>query len=328
MITPAQFNLFVSTANTLIGQVWSDASLPLFYPVFCTTMPSGASQNVYGWTGMLPKPRVWTGPRETVEPAAQTYLVPNWPYEGPNVQIDRFHLDDDQFGIYYRTLPDQARQVKRLPDYWVRDLIEARGAFTGAIQLGLDGLSNFNTAHPIDVYSSAAGTYTNDLTGGGMTIGGILTGGAFSPTAFATSVEYMMTYKGEDGEPLGIYPSHAMFPAQLKTEAELVLKSMSFAPPAWATITGQVGAADNPFKRFGVEPLINVLLTSATKWYLQDNTKSFKAMGWQQREAPRFTPRVNENDPVVYDLHRYEWGVWGRGAPFWCPAFLMLRGGP
>lgn len=327
-ITPSGFNLFISIVNTSIGAVYSDTSIVEHWKRFASVIPSTGSQNVYGWTGMLPKARVWRGSRVVTRANPQTYTLVNLPYEH-TLTIDRFHLDDDLMGIYYRQLPDQARQMRRQPDYWARDLLEARGDFSGSVlQNGLDGLTAFNTAHNINVYAPAAGTYSNDLTGGGQTINGILTGGAFSPTAFATAVEYFMTYKGEDGEPLGVYPDLAMFPTTLKLESELVLKSQFFAPPAWGTISSQVGAADNPLRRFGVEPMVNEYLTSATKWYLFDTTKTFKPLVWQVREAPRTTPRVSENDPTVFDTHHFLWGAWARAVVGWSFSFLFLRSGP
>jgi phage major head subunit gpT-like protein len=324
-ITPTAFNLFISTVNTMIGGVYTDATIPEIWKEFCSVIPSSGSQNVYGWTGMLPKARVWRGSRVVVRANPQTYTLVNMPYEH-TLTIDRFHLDDDLMGIYYRQLPDQARQMRRQPDYWFRDLLEARGDFSDSVhQAGLDGLTAFNTAHNINIYAPAIGTYTNDLVGNSGTP--TSPGGTFSPTAYATAVEYFMTLKGEDGEPLGVYPSRAMFPAALSAEANLVLKSQSFAPPAWSTITGQVGAADNPLLRFGVEPVINPYLVSATKWYLFDTTKAFKPLTWQVREAVTTTPRVSENDPLVFDTHHFAWGAWARAAIGWAYSFLFLRSG-
>lgn len=344
MNTPIGFNLFISTVNTMVGEVYSetDADIGIIWKAFANVQPSKSTQNVYGWTGMLQKPREWVGARVVVEPSPQTYTVVNRPWEGPTVTIDRFHLDDDMFGIYYRMLPDQMRQVRRLPDYWLRDLIEGLGSFAsgtpGSPQLGFDGLTYFNTAHPVDIYNPSSPTYCNDFTGGGQSIAGgvpggsgssILVGGSFSPTAYATLYEYMLRMLGEDGEPLGVIPDSIMCPVTLKTEVELVIKSASFAPPAWATITGQVGAADNPFRRFSVQNVcVNPYLTSGTKWYLLDTKRVVKPMQWQERESVVFTPRISENDPVVFDTHRYLWGVWGRAAPTWGYSFLMARSGP
>lgn len=343
MITPSQFNLFISTVNTMIGEVYAetDQDIGVQWMNFATEMPSGSTQSVYGWTEMLQKAREWVGPRVVMEAAPLTYTVVNRPWEH-TLGVDRFLLDDDHLGILYRQIPDQVRQVRRQPDYWIRDLIEGLGVFAtgqpGSPQLGFDGLSNFNTAHSIDPYNPTSTTYSNDFTGGGASIAGgvpggsgstILVGGAFGVTAFATLYEYQLRMLGEDLEPLGIIPDTLMVPVTLKTEAELILHSTFFAPPAWATIGSQVGAADNPFRRFAVDKvLVNPYLTSGTKWYLMDTKRTIKPMMWQVREAAVYTQRVNEQDPVVFDTHRYLYGAWGRGAPAWGYAFLMARSGP
>lgn len=326
MLTPAQFNLFISNINTMVGAVYSDATIPQYHQIIASTMPSTSEQTVYGWTGMLPKIRVWKGSRVVTRANPQTYTLVNQPYEH-TLSIDRFRLDDDLMGIYYRQLPDQARQVRRAPDLWMRDLIESINDFTSAtVQAGFDGTPHWNTAHLINVYNPSLGTYSNDVTGG-QSIGGVTVGGLFSPTALATIFEYMMRLKGEDNEPLGIYPDTVMVPPALMLEANLTLVERSFAPPAWATITSQVGAADNPLLRFGVKPLVNMYLTSATKYYTLDTTKAIKPFLHQVREAPRAAMRVSETDPVVFDTHSYLWGWWGRMTPGWGYAFLSIRSG-
>lgn len=327
MISPSQFSLFKSTVNTMVGQAYS--STPTRYKRFCTTDSMGSgSQRVYGWTGMLPKPRLWSGPRVVVEAAPQTYTVIPLPYE-ETVKIDRFELDDDQYGIYYRLLPDLARQLKRQPDLWWRDLIEARGDLSGTIiQTGMDGLAHWHTAHPVDLYDSGKGTYCNDFTSGGQTIDSILVGGAFSVASVSTLREYRRTLKAEDGEPMGVLDDVIIVPTSLELEAELILKSMFFASPTWGTVTGQVGAADNPMRRFGLEVVVHELLVSKTKWYIADTTKAVKPFLWVEREPVRMVPRTSETDPVVFDEHAFLWGGWGRGTPAWAFPWLSARSGP
>jgi phage major head subunit gpT-like protein len=141
----------------------------------------------------------------------------------------------------------------------------------------------------------------------------------------------MTTINDDQGERLGIMPTKLMHPLTLKAEVELILKSTFFAPPAWgafASIGSQVGAADNPLRRFGVEPLSNPWLASNTKWYLLDDTKTVKPLLWIVREPVITVPRVNENDPVVFDTHMFQWGQWARNAPGWGFPYLMARGGP
>lgn len=350
MITPNQFNIFVTTANVAIGAAYNEAlSTPVAYSKFCETVPSGGSQNVYAWTGMLPKMREWVGPRVTVEPAAQTYTLVNQAFEGPNVAIDRFRLDDDQnnFYTYWRVLADMARQAARQPDYMFRDLLEGAGSQSSTQrQTGLDGQLGFSVAHPIDFYNPNAGqiasgtfplgVYINDFTNGGQTVavpksgGGstnVTVGGAFSPTAVATIAEYMMLIPAEDGEAIGVVPTEIMVSPFLKLEAETILKDQYFSPPAWGTITGQVGAAENALARFGLNLTVNPLLKNGYTYYLADTSKAFKPFVYQVREPVVFTPRTQETDPVVFDNHQYVWGQWGRMAVGWSYPWLYARGG-
>lgn len=326
MITPANFAVFVTTANTMIGESYGTTAVT--YPMYTTTVPCNTEQISFAWTGLMPKPRAWYGPRQPHEPAAQTYTVVPIPYEN-TYTIDRFHLDDDQMGVYYRVLPDMARQWKRFPEYEIRDLLEATGVQgTTARQLGLDGLSNFNTAHPVNIYDPSLGTYCNDFDGGGVSIGGTTVGGALSPTAFSSLAEYMQTIKGEDGEAMGVNPTTMMVPSNLQVEANLILSAAFLAPPSWGAyspISGQVGAAENVMRRFGVELHVNPLLLQTKRWYLMDNSKSMKPLLWVQREAPRTVPRVSESDPVVFDEHKFYWGGWARACPAWNFPWLMAR---
>lgn len=328
MISPSNFNLFRSNVNTMLGAVYEQAKKELTYPKIATTVPVGeASQIAFAWTGMMPKARLWQGPRVVHEPAPQTYVVVPNPYEH-TVSIDRFDLDDDKMGVYYRTLPDQTRQLLKMPDYWFRDLLEARGDYpAGPYQNGLDGLAHWNTAHPVDLYNAGAGTYCNDFTGGGVVVNGITVGGAFGTTAFSTLRNNFGTLKGEDGEPLELMAGMLMVPTMLETEARVILETSFFAPPAWGTITGQVGAADNVFRRFQVELFVNKLLVSQTKWYMMvtDIAKPFQ---WCERDYGQVVQRVSPTDPVMFDEHKMLAGGWGRGAPAWNFAFLSARSGP
>jgi phage major head subunit gpT-like protein len=346
MITPANLSIFFTVAEATLDSVYleTDASFPDVWKEFANEKPFASLNFEDGWIEMLAKPREWRGSRVVHEPAPHTYTVTSRPWEH-TVSVDRFMSDADLYGLLDSTIPFQARQARRLPNYWTRDLLEAIGDFasvggnvTGNPQVGLDGLTFFNTSHPQNLYNPASTTtYSNDFTGGGANVPGgapggsgnnILVGGTFSPTSFMTLCEYMMQFKGEDGEVLGVMPSIAMFPAALMGEAELVLKSASFAPPAWATITGQVGAADNPIRRYGVTPVINRYLNNGQKWYLADTTRSQRGIRWGVHQSPVIAMRIAEQDPEVFNNHRYLIGYWGHAVPFWGFPWLMVRSGP
>jgi len=81
MITPSQFNVFVTSVNTMVAALYAQDDTPSVWTEYASEFPSDSSQNEYGWIGKLPKPRLWRGSRVTVAPAAQDYIAINQPYE-------------------------------------------------------------------------------------------------------------------------------------------------------------------------------------------------------------------------------------------------------
>ena len=335
MLSPAQINIIKSSTSMIAGAAYS--STPTHIQEIATTVPMGeASQLVLYWTGMLPKPRLWTGPRVVHEAAPQSYvLVPKLFEE--TLGIDQFELSDTggTGGLYWRNVPDLGRQLKRQPDYWNRDLIEASGDYSStADQAGFDGLSYWNTAPPVDLYRAGAGTYSNDFTtisgsAPTVTMAGqtISVGGRFGLTALATIREYMGTLKAEDGEPMNIVPDLLMYPTMLQMEVDTILTAAYFSPPSFGTFTGQVGAVDNPGKRFGLRGIKNELLQDPTKYYVLDTTKAIKPFLHVVREATQMVSRLSPTDPIVFDEHKFLWGGWGRIAMGWGYSWLAARGG-
>jgi phage major head subunit gpT-like protein len=344
-ITPSSYTAFITTVDTTASAVWTQLDADETEGRWVTDHPmQGGSQITFGWTGLMPKARPWFGSRVLFEPAGQTYTVIPIPYE-LTYTIDRFTLEDSDantMSIFWRMLPDMARQWRRQKCYEVRDLLENSGIQTGTRQNGWDALTYFNTAHPIDFYNSAlnpggmftSGTYANDFIGGqSITNGGVTTtvGGALTVLGFSSLLQYMCMIPGEDGEVLGVRPDVMMVPSTLQVEAMFILRSTMLAPPVygnWSASATQVGAQDNMLARLGVEPVVNPFLKKTTRWYLFDTKRAFRPVLWVVREAPRTVPRVNENDPLVWDQHRYAWGGWDRVTPAWGPSFLGARSGP
>ena len=337
MITPTNWVPFIVQADTSIKQAWS--ALPVDYPQYTTTVSTTKKIYEDGWIGRMPKVRLWSGDRIYNEAAPQTYQVVPEPFE-LSYTIDQFDWEDDGFGVFYPMLQDFALQTKKWPQYQLRDLIEATGAWASTqVQLGLDGIAFWSIAHQTNIYKlGAAGTlnagtaYANDFTGGGVTINGVTVGGALSQTSVLTIIEYMATVRAEDGERLSITATHLMHPSTLRGEVEYVLKNMlsaaSVGYTTWGAAQTQVGATDNVVARMGVEPIENKDLASFTKFYMLDNSKGVKPFRWIQRKAFDMVPLVSPTDPLVVNNHQFAWVGSGRGAPAWSPSWLAYRSGP
>jgi len=346
-LTPTQYAAFITTIDTTVGEIYSQMDPESNYALWTRTVPIEGTIYNAGWTQRMPKPRPWYGSRTVFEPAAQTYQVDTVPYE-LTYSIDKFQLEDSSvngMSIFFRMLPDMATQWRRQPDYELRDLLEATGiqatnnGFGVSRQIGMDGLNAFSTAHPINIYLPnfngggnalfSAGTYCNDFVGG-QTINGTLIGGPLGQTSFATLLQYMHEIPDESGEALGVRPDIMVVPPTLQITADFILTASFLASPIWggfSQLTGQVGAADNMLRKIGVRPVVNRWLKSTTKWYLMDTSHSTKPLLWVVREAPKTVPRINENDPVVFDSHKYTWGGYDRVGCGWGYSWLFARSG-
>lgn len=312
---------------------------PTWYQDVTTTYPVGTEQWVSGWLGMLAKVREWTGPRIVREPAPQTYLVPIQNFE-LTWGIDKFKMQDDQHGIYTAEFAFHGMQNAKWPDYQVRDLIFNQGSQTGSRQTGTDGVTNWNTAHPVNPYDAGFGTYCNDYRGG-VTIGGQTVGGALSVPGFNTVWADMAIRKSDNGEALGLVPDLIVVSPLLKMAAATILNSQFIAAPQYGSVgSGAVGTANGPFVGAAENPIkgwTDTLVvpdfssTSAIQqmWLmLQTKNMPVRPFSWLLRQAPIVTPRVDPSDPVVFDSHQYLYGSEMRGAPAWSLPFLGSISGP
>lgn len=325
LITPANLNFFFTSLETRFWSVYGTA--PTWYDKVATTYSVSSEQWVSGWIGFLNKAREWLGPRVVHSPAPQTYTVQIQNFELTE-SIDQFKLMDDTYGIYFPVVSFMGEQMKKWPDYQLRDLLQNTGSQTGAKQYGLDGLANWSTVHPVNFYDSSLGTYCNDFRSGGVSVNGVTVGGGLTPTGLATLWEEMASRKSESGEALGLMPDMTMVPAQLKQVAMQLLQSAFYANPTIGGMTSQVGAAENVLKGW-TDLLVNADLNAQpTIWYMLVCNKPIKPFSWLLNMAPNFVIRNSPQDPSIFDTHTVLYGSAARGAPAWSFAFLSSISGP
>lgn len=342
LITPSNLNIFFTGVETRFWTAYTAA--PLVYQRLATTYPVGTEAWVSGWIGMLDKLREWTGSRIVRTPAPQTYLVPLQLFELTQ-GIDEIKLRNDTYGIYNPVISMMGIQAAMWPQYQFRDLLQNQGSQIGARQLSLDGLSHWNTAHPIDFYDASKGVYPNDYTNGGVTVNGIVIGGALAPNSFATVWEDMSRRKSETGESQNVMADLLVAPPMLKLAAMAILQAQFMGLPVIGSIgtaaSGQVngplvGTTENMTR--GMSDLCVWLdLGGSTAvgggtydqvWYLADTSKPIKPLSWLLNMAPDFVYRNQPTDPAVFDTHTYQYGTKAYGAPAWSFPWLASRSGP
>jgi phage major head subunit gpT-like protein len=269
--------------------------------------------------------REWVGSRVTEAPAPQTYLVPvqNWEL---TESFDMFKMQDDHLGLLSHRPAQLGMNIKKNSDFILRDLLENAKSQTGFRQKGLDGLNHWSASHPVDFYDSSKGTYCNDFGAGGVSIGGITTGGILALNAYATVWQEMASRKSESGEKLGLAPDTLMVPNQLKATATTLLQAQFIGFPTLGNLTGMVGATENT-QRGTADLLVNPDLSSVAAWYLLVTKMARKPFSVIMRQAAQFLMRNSPTDPIVFDQHAFLYGAHERSTVAWSFAWLSSRSG-
>lgn len=327
---PNQLLAFFTNVNTTLSLAYSTTET--VFPKIATVIPTGTTQYGEGWTGMGRTMREWTGSRVTETPAPQTYFVTVQLWELTE-SFDVFKMQDDHLGLLSHRPAQLGMNIKKNEDYVLRDLLENAKSQTGSRQLGLDGLSNFNASHPVDLYDTGKGTYCNDYGTSGVSVGGITVGGALALNSYATVWQDMANRKSESGEKLGLMPDTTMVPVMLKATATPILQAAFLGAPIWGNLGAgpgpnyaMVGTTENTQKGTS-DLLVWPDLSSAAAWYLLCTTKPRKPFSIIQREAAQFLYRNSPTDPIVFDQHQFLYGAHSRMSPAWSFAWLSSRSG-
>ena len=113
------------------------------YKAIATVVPSSTSQNTYPWLGKIKGMRKWIGDRQLQKLKGHDYTIKNEDYEN-SVEVDRNHIEDDEFGLYKPMFEDLADTAARHPDELVFGALPA-----GFSSVCFDGQNFFDTDHPV-----------------------------------------------------------------------------------------------------------------------------------------------------------------------------------
>lgn len=338
----ANMNLFTTAVKT--GYDVAYQNTPTWHAQLAQVIPITNESVVNGFVGMIENAREWIGPRQVRTPAPQTYLVTPKPFE-LTWGIDRFRADDDRlnWGLYVTYARMAAEKDGKVPDYQLRDLIFNLGtAWSGAAgspQIGTDGLTHWNTAHLVDPFDAAKGTYCNDYRGG-VSVDGVIVGGALTPNGFKTAFADSSVRKNESGEAGLTTPDMLTAATHLKGEVEMILKSEMISLASLGSIgTGAVGTSNapmvgvinNPLKGYVDYQLLEDFgITAATRlqWILSRSKGVAKPFSMFIRSGVVTAAKVAESDENVFHSHTYLFGSHQRLAPAWGLPFLSSISGP
>jgi phage major head subunit gpT-like protein len=257
--------------------------------------------------------------------------------------LDQFAFIFDRWGLYMPIAQRIGQKTAKLQDYAIRDMLQGNGELGSApFNIGPDGLSFWNTAHPVDVWDPSKGVYPNDYGAAGVTVSGQTVGGLFSTNSYSSIWSDMSGRKNASNEAIGVNPDRLLVPSQLRFPGAVVLQSAMFAPMSIMTLGGGnfptpgsptpanapfVGAMDNPLRGSADLRWTPDLNSQPSAFYLGDTSDIMKPLGWAQHTAPTFVVRNAPTDPIVFDQHRFLWGSWAIATPHWGFAWNLSRSG-
>lgn len=286
-----------------------------WYDALCSVIPSNSKSNTYGWLMNNFAMREWVGPRVVQNMKEHDWQVFNKLWE-MTADLKRTDVEDDNLGTFATvTMPNLAKSTKKHPDIRTAQVLQA-----GLSTACFDGQNFFATAHPTFILPPASGaaTYSNRFDTAPLDAEGV-----------NTVRSAMASYIGENGYPLGILPNLLIVPPQLEKAARVVAQSTTYAMPAvpGGTLPGTTAMAtvDNVMRGWFDVMVIRELANQPTVWYMADTTQAVKPLVFQPRIAAEIIARFNPQDPAVFNLDKYTWGVRARYEVSYTLPYLIAR---
>ncbi|HRF61139.1 MAG TPA: Mu-like prophage major head subunit gpT family protein [Fimbriimonadaceae bacterium] len=270
--------------------------------VIQTTMPI----QKYAWLGATPPMREFVDERRPAGMAAYAMTIEDKVFES-SIAVDRRAIEDDQLDLIRLRVRDLATRVVNH-----RQQIVVEALVGGATAGGYDGVSFFNTAHPLP----GGGTVSNR----GST--------ALASASLAEALSGMMTIPDDTGTPLGILPDTLVVGPKLAWTAIELAESPVVVYQA--NVSDSAGPTNylNPFHgklRVVVTPFLSG--TSDDYWFLLDTKRPIRGVILQERkDVPvEFSAlEAGSGSDSAWMRDRYHYGVRARynvGYGLWQTAF-------
>lgn len=126
-----------------------------------TRVPSSTGTEDYGWLGSIPGMREWIGDRQIHNLSQYDYSIKNKTFES-TIGVERYKIDDDQYGIYTPLFQMLGQNAKEHPDILTFGLL-ALGFATACY----DKQYFFDSDHPVIQADGTIASVSNYQSGSG-----------------------------------------------------------------------------------------------------------------------------------------------------------------
>lgn len=273
-ITPANIRALRSGFNKSFRDAFEETAV--WYTKLATIVSSTSQMNTYGWMNQFPGMREWLGERVVNNFSAGSYTITNKTWE-LTFGVQREDFEDDNLGIYSEYSAMIGETARKHPDELVLELLK-----NGHSRLCFDGQNFYDTDHPVSLYDTTKGTYSNYSA----------SGKALSDTNFAFVRAAGMSYKSEAGRSLNVIYDLIQVPPALEVTALEIVKA-EFKSSGGTNVIASFRMAD-------------VLVTPElagqdTTWYAHHTKRRIKPFVFQTRRELNFQAKNRVDDDVVLE---------------------------
>jgi phage major head subunit gpT-like protein len=271
-----------------------------------TFIPSDTEEEIHEWLQMIPGLEEWVTERNASTLAASGYRLKNKDWNR-DVKISRNKFLDDKLGLYGPTFEMLGQQASKLHDRRLARGLK-RGHLNEAESLCYDGKPFFATDHPVDPNDPSKGNFSN------------LLALALTGANFNTAYKAFLAFTLEDGEPLGIMPTHLCVGPALREAAVEICKSAIVA-------SGNAGVSN--VNQGVVEPKVIPELGGSAEenrsWYLECLGAPIKPQLVQERQAARVDVVFDQNSEHCKKHKELVYGAEARGNYGWSFPQLAIK---
>lgn len=245
---------------------------------FFMTVPSSGQKENYNWIGDIPTLEEWRDARPHQRLRVTGYEIENKDY-ATGIEVHANDLDDDRLGLIQPRINSLVDAVQLHKFTQFKSLLEA-----GVSTACYDGQNFFSASHS----EGSSGSQSNYMT----------SSATLSSTNLRTAYAAMVEYKNDQGNPMGITPTHLFTsPAQMGAAMDIIgVKTIS---------TG----GENYDSQLGLKLIIIPALTTNVWWGLVDLSKPIKPFIFQTRRSANFTALTDPDSPDFYNTRRVKFGV-------------------
>jgi phage major head subunit gpT-like protein len=160
---------------------------PTTFERVASVTPSVTKETLYAWLGNAFRLREWLGDRHLQGLQTHDFRIKNRGFEG-TVEIDRYDIEDDQYGVYTPYMQQMGQDTKVHPDTLIYPLLNA-----GFTNLCYDGQPFFDANHPVGDGTGGTAYVSNYQAGAGAPWFLLCTKRVVKPLIWQKRQEYRFT---------------------------------------------------------------------------------------------------------------------------------------